>query len=121
MNVTTEITVNGTKKSERGFGLDDGDSRRFTIKPGEYDRNLNGIDDLVAQIEHSAYSRGEWISSFVVDGDDLVQRIVSASLLNNNWNVERTVQELLQFGMFCNAEEADLLPLVERSLDGGEQ
>ena len=37
MNITTVITVNGTKKSERGLGLDDGEVSQFTIKPGEYD------------------------------------------------------------------------------------
>ena len=80
MNRTTVITVNGTKKSERGLGLDDGEVSQFTIKPGEYDRNLSGVDDLVAQIEHSAYTRGEWISSLCVNGIDLVERVVSSAL-----------------------------------------
>lgn len=43
MNITTVITVNGTKKSERGAGLDDGETSQFTINPGEYDQNLNSV------------------------------------------------------------------------------
>ncbi len=117
MNVTTVITVNGTKKSERGVGLDDGESSQFSIKPGEYDRNLNGVEDLIAQIEHSAYSRGEWISSLQFDGVDLVEQIVSRSLRENHGNIEATVQVLLEIGMFCNADASDLLPLVMRSAE----
>ena len=60
MDVTTMITVNGTKRSERGIGLDDGETSTFTISPGEYDRSLGSIAELVAQIASSASSRGEW-------------------------------------------------------------
>lgn len=115
MNITTVITVNGTKKSERGVGLDDGEVSQFTIKPGEYDRNLNGVDDLVAQIEHSAYMRGEWISSLCVDGVDLVERVVSSALRENHGNIEAALQDLSEMGMFCNAGATDLLPLLMRA------
>ena len=121
MNVTTVITVNGTKKSERGVGLDNGESTQFTIKPGEYDRSLKSFDDLLAQIEHSAYTRGEWISSLQVDGVDLVEEIVLSSLRENHGNVEDVVQALLQIGMFCNADATDLLLLVARSAQGDGQ
>lgn len=121
MNVTTVVTVNGTKRSERGIGLDDGERSQFTIKPGEYDRNLKGVDDLMAQIEHSAYTRGEWISSLQFDGADMVEQIISSSLRENHGNIQATVQELLQIGMFCNADATDLLPLVTRSAEGDGQ
>ena len=115
MNVTTVITVNGTKKSERGVGLDDGESSQFTIKPGEYDRNLDDMDDVVAKIEHSAYARGEWISSLQIDGVDLVEKIVSSSLRENHGNIGAAVQKLQEFGMFCNADATDIQALVMRS------
>ncbi len=115
MNVTTVITVNGTKKSERGVGLDDGESSQFTIRPGEYDRNLNSVDGLVAQIEHGAYTRGEWISSLQIDGVDLVEQIVSSSLRENHGNIDAAVQKLQEFGLFCNADATGLLTLVMRS------
>ena len=114
MNVTTVITVNGTKKSEIGIGLDNGESSQFTIKPGEYDRNLTGVNDLIAQIERSAYERGEWISSIVIDGVDLVEEIVWSTLRESHGNIEVAIQELSQNGLFCNADADDLLPLVMR-------
>ena len=117
MNITTVITVNGTKKSERGFGLDDGEVSQFTIKPGEYDRNLSGVDDLVAQIEHSAYARGEWISSLCINGIDFVERVVSSALRENHGNIEAALQDLSEMGMFCNADAADLLPLLMRAAE----
>jgi hypothetical protein len=115
MNMTTVITVNGTKKSERGLGLDDGEVSQFTIKPGEYDRMLSGVDDLVAQIEHSAYMRGEWISSLCVDGIDLVERFFSSALRENDGNIEAALQDLSEMAIFCNADATDLLPLLIRA------
>jgi len=117
MNVTTIITVNGTKRSERGVGLDDGEVSQFTIKPGEYDRNLNSVGDLIAQIEHSASMRGEWISSLRINDVDVVQRIISEALSENHGNVEATVQGLTLVAMFCNAETTDLLSLVMQVAD----
>jgi hypothetical protein len=115
MNITTVITVNGTKKSERGFGLDNGEVSQFTIKPGEYDRNLSSVDDLVAQIERSAYMRGEWISSLCVDGIDLVEHVVATTIRENHGNIEGALQDLSEMGMFCNADGTDLLPLLMRA------
>lgn len=112
MNVTTVITVNGTKRSERGVGLDDGEVSQFTIKPGEYDRNLSSVSDLIAQIEHSASMRGEWISSLRINDVDVVQRMISEALSESQGNIDTTVQGLAEVAMFCNAETTDLLSLV---------
>jgi hypothetical protein len=112
MNITTVITVNGTKKSEHSFGLDDGEISEFTIKPGQYDGNLSSVNDLIAQIEQSAYTRGEWISSLCIDGVDVVQQIISEKLVESCGNIKTTIQNLAEADMFCNAEANDLLSLV---------
>lgn len=112
MDVTTMITVNGTRRSERGIGLDDGETSTFTISPGEYDRSLESAAELVAQIANSAFSRGEWISSLVIGEVDVVQSAISEALGLAHGDIEATVQGLLEMAMFCNAEPSDLSPLV---------
>jgi hypothetical protein len=106
--------VNGTTKSERALGLDDGECNTFTIGPGQYDRSLHSIDDLIAQIEHSAYARGEWISSLSVDGADLVERVIANLLVSHQCNIEVVLQALAEMGMFCNACADELTPIVLR-------
>jgi hypothetical protein len=117
MNMTTVITVNGTAKSQRGIGLDEGERSRFTIRPGEYSRDIHSVEDLIAQIEQSAYSRGEWISSFSIDGVDLVERLVKSTLTGHHRDVDATIQVLGTMGMFCNADGDDLTSMVMRLKD----
>lgn len=117
MNITTVITVNGTKKSERGAGLDDGETSQFTINPDEYDQNLNSVSELVARIEHSAYTRGEWISSFRINDVDIVHRIASEALMENHGNIDAAVKDLAKMGMFCNAEATDLQLLLMQAAE----
>ena len=112
MKVTTTITVHGTTKSERAGGLDDGEASQFTIRPGEYDSNVSSPSELVAQIDQSAYMRGEWISSLRIDQVDVVQHIISQALKENQSNQQAVMQQLAEIGMFSNADAEDLLPIV---------
>lgn len=112
MDVTTIITVNGTKASQRGIGLDEGATSTFTIRPGEYDRSLGSVAELVAQIARSASSRGEWISSLVIGEADVVQNAIAEALGQAHGDIEATVQGLLEMAMFCNAEASSLFSLV---------
>ncbi len=116
MNVTTMITVRGTKKSELGFGLDDGEISRFTIKPGEYDRRLSSISDIVSHIAESAYMRGEWVSSLVINDVDLVRRFIDESRARNNGDFELILRDLSAIPLFSHADIYDLTALVFRRI-----
>jgi hypothetical protein len=112
MNVTTVITVCGTKKSERAGGLDAGEVSEFTIAPGQYDASVNSPSDLLAQIDRSAYLRGEWIASLRMGDMDVVEQIVAQSLKELHGDLDAVVQSLSEIGMFCNADADDLRPIV---------
>ena len=112
MDVTTVITVNGTRKSERSGGLESGEVNEFIIRPGEYDRSLTSVADLIAQIDRSAYLRGEWISSLRINDIDVVERIASEALSENHGNLETAVESLAEMNMFRNADAIELRLLV---------
>ena len=112
MNVTTVITVHGTRKSERAGGLDAGEVSQFTIGPGQYDANVTSPSDLVAQIDRSAYLRGEWIASLRIDHVDVVAHIIAESLKELHGDVDAVIQALSEMGMFSNADATDLRPIV---------
>ncbi|MBE7418294.1 MAG: hypothetical protein HS128_11190 [Ideonella sp.] len=112
MNVTAVITVRGTKKSERAGGLDAGEVSQFTIAPGQYDATVSNPSDLIAQIDRSAYSRGEWIASLRIDGVDVVEHIIAQALKEAHGDLDAVMQALSEMGMFCNADADDLRPIV---------
>jgi hypothetical protein len=115
MNVTTVITANGTERSERAFGLDDGEVSTFTIRPGEYDSSIDSIAEHIARIEHSAHTRGEWISELLIGGVDVVQSTIVDALDKSCGDIEITVRDLLEVPLFCNADAGDLSRLVARA------
>lgn len=112
MNMTTVITIHGTKKSERAGGLDAGEVSQFTIAPGQYDANVTSPDDLIAQIDRSAYLRGEWIASLRIDHVDVVEYIIADALKKFHGDLDAVMQSLSEVGMFCNADTDDLRPIV---------
>lgn len=112
MNVTTEITVHGTKKSERAGGLDAGEISQITISPGQYDANMNTPGDLIAQIDRSAFLRGEWISSLRINGQDFVEHVIADSLNEFRGDLDVVMQVLSEMGMFSNADPDDLRSIV---------
>jgi hypothetical protein len=112
MNVTTVITVHGTHKSERAGGLDAGEVSQFTISPGQYDVNVTSPSDLIAQINRSAYLRGEWIASLRIGHVDVVEQTVLEALKEFDGDVDAVTQALSEVGMFCNADADDLRPIV---------
>jgi hypothetical protein len=71
INHTMVLTINGTRRSEKSGGLDDGEVSTFENKPGEYRDDLQTVEDLIEHINDSAYMRGEWISSMKLDGRDM--------------------------------------------------
>lgn len=112
MNLTTEITVCGTSKSERSGGLDAGEVSQFTIYPGQYDPSVQTPDDLIDQIGRSASLRGEWIASLRIDGVDVVQEFIAGALKESHGDIDDAVQALSEVGMLCNADADDLRPLL---------
>jgi hypothetical protein len=112
MNVTTVITVRGTKKSERAGGLDAGEVSEFTIEPGQYDASVNSPSDLLAQIDRSAHLRGEWIASLRIGHMDVVEQVIATSLNDSHGDLDAAMQALSEMGMFCNADADDLRPIV---------
>jgi hypothetical protein len=112
VNVTTVITVRGTKKSERAGGLDSGEVSQFTIEPGQYDAKVNSPSDLIAQIDHAAYLRGEWIASLRIGSVDIVEHIIADALTEFHGDLDAVMQVLSEMGMFCNADAEDLRPIV---------
>ena len=106
------ITVRGTNKSERAGGLDAGEVSEFTIKPGQYDASVNSPSDLVAQIDRSAYLRGEWIASLRIGHIDVVEQVIASSLNELQGDVDAVMHALSGIGMFCNADADELRPIV---------
>jgi hypothetical protein len=112
VNVTTVITVRGTKKSERAGGLDAGEVSQFTIEPGQYEAHVNTPSDLIAQIDRAAYLRGEWVASLRIGNVDVVEHIIAQALEEFHGDMDAVVQSLSEIGMFCNADADDLRPIV---------
>jgi TPR repeat protein len=106
------LTVNGTTRSERAGGLDNGEVNRFTTRPGEYRHDLHTIEDVIANIAEKAYQRGEWVSSIELDGVDTLIAMVVEKLQENILNVSATVDALASLGFFAAADLEDLTSWV---------
>jgi hypothetical protein len=104
INHTMVLTINGTRRSEKAGGLDDGEVSTFENKPGEYRDDLQTVEDLIENINHSAYMRGEWISSMKLDGRDIVEEHALKILQENMLNIGESAIELSQAGMFSAAD-----------------
>jgi len=106
------LTVNGTTRSERAGGLDNGEVNRFTTRPGEYRHDLHTIEDVIENIAEKAYQRGEWVSSIELDGEDFLIAMVIEKLQENILNVSATVDALASIGFFAAADLEDLTSWV---------
>jgi hypothetical protein len=113
INHTMVLTINGTRRSEKAGGLDDGEVSTFENKPGEYRQDLNTVEDLIENINHSAYMRGEWISSMKLDGRDIVEEHAIKILQENMFNIGESAVELSQAGMFSAADLEDLITFLQ--------
>lgn len=113
INHTMVLTINGTRRSEKAGGLDDGEVSTFENKPGEYRDDLNTVEDLIENINHSAYVRGEWISSMKLDGRDIVEEHAVRILQENMLNIGESAIELSQAGMFAAADLEDLISFLQ--------
>ena len=113
INHTMVLTINGTRRSEKAGGLDDGEVSTFENKPGEYRDDLNTVEDLIENINHSAYVRGEWISSMKLDGRDIVEEHAVRILQENMLNIGESAIELSQAGMFAAADLEDLIIFLQ--------
>jgi hypothetical protein len=113
INHTMILTINGTRRSEKAGGLDDGEVSTFENKPGEYRDDLQTVEDLIANINHSAYMRGEWISSMKLDGRDIVEEHAVKILQENMLNIGESAVELSQAGMFAAADLEDLISFLQ--------
>lgn len=113
INQTMVLTVHGTRRSERAGGLDDGEVSTFENKPGEYRKDLQTVEDLIDNINRSAYMRGEWISSLKLDGHDIVEEHAIRILKENMFNIGESAIEMSQEGMFAAADLEDLIGLLQ--------
>jgi hypothetical protein len=113
INHTMVLTINGTRRSEKAGGLDDGEVSTFENKPGEYRDDLQTVEDLIEKINHSAYMRGEWISSMKLDGRDIVEEHALKILQENMLNIGESAIELSQAGMFSAADLEDLITFLQ--------
>ena len=112
IDVTMVLTINGTTRSERAGGLDNGEVNRFTTKPGEYRHDLHTIEDVIENIAEKAYQRGEWVSSIELDGENILIAMVVEKLQENILNVSATVDALASIGFFAAADLEDLTSWV---------
>jgi len=112
INHTMVLTINGTRRSEKAGGLEDGEVSIFSNKPGEYRDDLHTVEDLIENINHSAYMRGEWISSLKLDGRDIVEEYALKILQENMLNIGESAISLSQAGMFPAADLEDLVTLL---------
>jgi hypothetical protein len=113
INHTMVLTINGTRRSEKVGGLDDREVSTFVNKPGEYREDLNTVEDLIENINHSAQMRGEWISSMKLDGRDIVEEYAIKILQENMLNIGESAIELSQAGMFAAADLEDLISFLQ--------
>jgi hypothetical protein len=113
INHTIVLTINGTRRSEKAGGLDDGEVSTFENKPGEYRDDLQTVEDLIENINDSAYMRGEWISSMKLDGRDIVEEHALKILQKNMLNIGESAIELSQVGMFSAADLEDLITFLQ--------
>ena len=113
INHTMVLTINGTRRSEKAGGLDDGEVSTFENKPGEYRDDLHTVEDLIGNINQSAYMRGEWISSMKLDGRDIVEEHAVKILQENMLNIGESAIELSQAGMFAAADLEDLITFMQ--------
>lgn len=113
INHTMILTINGTRRSEKAGGLDDGEVSTFENKPGEYRDDLHTVEDLIENINQSAYMRGEWISSMKLDGRDIVEEHAVKILQENMLNIGESAIELSQAGMFAAADLEDLITFMQ--------
>lgn len=102
------LTINGTRRSEKAGGLDNGEVSTFECMPGEYRDDLRTVEDLIENINHSAYNRGEWVSSMKLDGYDIVEEHAIKTLTENMFNIQESAIALSRAGMFAAADLADL-------------
>ena len=113
INHTMVLTINGTRHSEKAGGLDNGEVSTFENKPGEYRDDLHTVEDLIENINRSAYMRGEWISSMKLDGRDIVEEHAVKILQENMLNIGESAIELSQAGMFAAADLEDLITFLQ--------
>ena len=113
INHTMVLTINGTRRSEKAGGLDNGEVSTFENKPGEYRDDLHTVEDLIENINQSAYMRGEWISSMRLDGRDIVEEHAVKILQENMLNIGESAIELSQAGMFAAADLEDLITFLQ--------
>ena len=113
INHTMVLTINGTRRSEKAGGLDNGEVSTFENKPGEYRDDLHTVEDLIENINRSAYMRGEWISSMKLDGRDIVEEHAVKILQENMLNIGESAIELSQAGMFAAADLEDLITFMQ--------
>lgn len=113
INHTMVLTINGTRRSEKAGGLDDGEVSTLENKPGEYRDDLHTVEDLIENINQSAYMRGEWISSMKLDGRDIVEEHAVKILQENMLNIGESAIELSQAGMFAAADLEDLITFLQ--------
>lgn len=113
INQTMVHTIHGTRRSAKAGGLNDGEISTFENKPGEYRRDLHTVDDLIENINRSAYMRGEWISSMKLDGHDLVEEHALNILQENRFKIGESAVALSQTGMFAAADLEDLIEFLQ--------
>jgi hypothetical protein len=104
ISATLILTILGTARSEESGGLDDGEQAVYTTLPDQYRHDLRSVEDLLDNISNSAYQRGEWIPSLKLDGFDLIEHHVIECLRENSKSIDKTVEQLLPLGFFCQAD-----------------
>ena len=104
INHTMVLTVHGTRRSERGGGLDNHEISTITNNPGEYTEDIQTAQDLIEKVTEAAYRRGEWISSFKIDDRDIVAEYAVKVLQENMLSIDESAIELSRVGLFAAAD-----------------
>ena len=112
INYTMLLTINGTRRSEKSGGLDDGEISTYQTNPGEYRKDFETIEDVIDNVNQMAYKRGEWISSLKLDGHDIIEEQAIKILQDNMLNIGESAIELSQIGMFSAADLEDLISFL---------
>jgi len=105
-----KIVVHGTRKS---VVLSNKEVFTVEIKPGEYRKDIDSIDDLISFINDNAYKNCDWVSKIIVGEVDQVKSILLEILKLHNMDENLALHDALELGFLMHADHSDVLMLLK--------
>jgi hypothetical protein len=107
--VESKILIHGTRKSAM---LSNGEVFTVKIKPGEYRKDIQSIDDLISFINDNAYKNCDWVSKIIVGEVDQVRSILLEILKLHRMDENLALYDAMELGFLMHADHRDVLMLL---------